>query len=31
MEGDRTRSLEAGCEEHLLKPLDWQRLEKLLN
>src|SRR5258705_13911544 len=31
MEGDRTRSMEAGCEEHLLKPLDWQRLEKLLN
>src|SRR5258706_14453291 len=31
MEGDRRRSLEAGCEDHLLKPLDWRRLEKLLN
>ena len=29
-EGDRLRSLEAGCEEHLVKPLDWKRLEKLL-
>jgi len=29
-EGDRLRSLQAGCEEHLLKPLDWQQLEKLL-
>jgi len=29
-EGDRLRSIQAGCEEHLLKPLDWQRLEKLL-
>jgi len=31
MEGDRKRSLDAGCEEHLLKPLDWRRLEKLLD
>jgi CheY-like chemotaxis protein len=30
LEGDRLRSLEAGCEEHLLKPLDWRKLEKLL-
>ena len=29
-EGDRLRSLQAGCEEHLVKPLDWKRLEKLL-
>jgi CheY-like chemotaxis protein len=29
-EGDRLRSLQAGCEEHLLKPLDWARLEQLL-
>jgi CheY-like chemotaxis protein len=30
-EGDRLRSLQAGCEEHLLKPIDWKRLEKLLD
>ena len=29
-EGDRLRSMQAGCEEHLLKPLDWKQLEKLL-
>jgi CheY-like chemotaxis protein len=29
-EGDRLRSIQAGCEEHLLKPLDWRRLEELL-
>jgi two-component system CheB/CheR fusion protein len=30
LEGDRLRSLQAGCEEHLLKPLDWRQLERLL-
>ena len=29
-EDDRRRSLEAGCEEHLLKPLDFSLIEKLL-
>jgi CheY-like chemotaxis protein/anti-sigma regulatory factor (Ser/Thr protein kinase) len=30
-EGDRVQSREAGCNGHLVKPVDFQELEKLLN